>query len=207
MSLLPPISTRSAKFEMPGTTVTGKLLEIGDEEQATIYDGVRKEPTDKPAFWDEERTRPKMQRRFLVQCQPDPNIEGDDGRRAIYAIVMGKPGSLYKAIYDALAQATALGGILSVTYTGDDPNSQGTVPRKLYTATYQAPGLMGGQPQQQATQQQPAQGTPGGPAATDWPATQGGPQRPATITEAAWAQMDDATKAAVAASQAGQPPF
>lgn len=206
MSLLPPLSTQSAKFETPGTTVSGKLVEIGEEQQATKYntDGVLD-------WWDDEKTRPKMQRRFIIECQPDPEVEGDDGRRAIYAVVSGKQGGLYWALNECLKTANQLGGILSVTFTGYDENSKNPQnPRKLYTATYTAPALMGGgqaAAPQQATQQQPAQGTPGGPAATDWPATQGGPQRPATITEAAWAQMDDATKAAVAASQAGQPPF
>lgn len=231
MSLLPPLATKSAKFETPGTTYSGTLVEIGDEQQASTYDP---NGPGKPAYWDDEKTRPKMQRRFLIQCAPDPAIEGDDGMRALYPTVDSKQGGLYHAIYEALKGQSSLGGTLTVTFTGYDPLSKNPQnPRKLYTASY-APGPLLGDgapapapaapaaPAPAAAQQyQPA---PGGPAAAPgWPAAAAAPaaQAPAAapaapapaapagpppgITDAAWAAMDEQTKQAILA--ANQPPF
>lgn len=202
MSLLPPISTGSAKFDEIGKTYTGDLIEIGDEHQATEYG------TSEPAFWDRERTRPKMQRRFLIQTTADPTIPGDDGVRAIYAVIDGKHGSLYQAIHEALRGATALGGTLSVTFTGHDPESKNPQnPRKVYTASYQAGPLLADNTA--AASQTPQQSAPATAAAPEpeadvW-AGAGAP--PAGITPEAWAGMDDATKKAILAAQGGQAPF
>lgn len=199
MSLLPPMSRTSAKFDVPGKTYAGTLVEIGDEQQASTYDP---NGPGKPAFWDDEKTRPKMQRRFLIQCQPDPAIDGDDGMRAIYAVIDSKHGSMYAAIHNALATATATGGTLSVTFTGTDPLSKNPAnPRKLYSATYSDPTpgqILGGQ-QPAAADQQAAPATQAA-AAVEAPA---GP--PAGITAEAWAAMDSATQQAILAAQA--PPF
>lgn len=211
MGLLPPIGAKSAKFETPGDTVSGTLLEIGDEQQARKYS-----PTGDggPDFWDDEKTRPKMQRKFVVQSTPDPVDPEDDGVRNIWAVVAGKPGGLYAAINDAVKNATALGGTLTVVFTGTDPQSKNPAnPRKLYAASYTDPTpgqLLGGAAPAAAAPaaQQPAAATPP-PAA---PAAPAGVQRPHTITEAAWAAMDAATQAAVAGAQqpqqqSAEPPF
>ena len=197
MSLLPPISRTNAKFDIPGKTYSGTLVEIGDEQQSSTYD-----PTGpgKPAFWDDEKTRPKMQRRFLIQCAPDPTIEGDDGSRGIYAVVDSKHGSMYAAIHEALKTASALGGTLKVTFTGTDPLSKNPAnPRKLYSATYAdpTPGQVLGGGQATAAQ------TAAGAAAPVAEAVDEGP--PAGITAEAWAAMPPETRAAIAAAQA--PPF
>lgn len=202
MSLLPPISTGSAKFDEIGKTYTGELLEIGDEHQTTEYG------TSEPAFWDRERTRPKMQRRFLIQTAADPTIPGDDGVRAIYAVIDGKHGSLYQAIHEALRGATALGGTLSVTFTGHDPESKNPQnPRKVYTASYQAGPLLADNPAPApAAQQQAADAA--APAAEAQPDVWAGAETPpAGITPEAWAGMDDATKKAILAAQGGTAPF
>lgn len=198
MSLLPPLSTNSAKFDVIGKTYTGRLVEIGDEHQASTFDP---NGPGKPAFWDDEKTRPKMQRRFVIQGTPDPSVNGDDGVRAVYAVIDGKDGSLYRAIYDAIKNASALGGTLTVTFTGTDPLSKNPAnPRKLYSAVYvdATPGqILGGNPA-------PA---PAAPAPAAAPAAPAGP--PPGIDPAAWAAMPAATQAAILAATAGtdQPPF
>lgn len=193
MSLLPPMSRQSAKFDVPGKTYSGSLVEIGEEQQSSTYDP---NGPGKPAFWDDEKTRPKMQRRFLIQCTPDPAIEGDDGIRAIFAIIDSKNGSLYSAIHGALANATATGGTLTVTFTGTDPLSKNPQnPRKLYTASYTDPTpgqILGGA--QQSTEQ------PGQPAAQQaQSAAPAGP--PEGIDAAAWAAMPDEIKQQVINAQ------
>lgn len=188
MSLLPPLSTSSAKFDVPGKSYSGKLLSIGDEQQSSTYDP---NGPGKPAFWDDEKTRPKMQRKFVIQGAPDPAVADDDGVRALYAVVDGKNGSMYQAIWEALKGHDALGGTLSVTFTGTDPLSKNPKnPRKLYTASYVGAGLLG---DTAAATQQAAAAEP----------DQDGP--PEGITDVAWNAMDAATKSAILASQ--KPPF
>lgn len=216
MSLLPPLSTNSAKFHNIGDSVTGKLLEIGEEQQTREFspkgDG-------DPAYWDKEKTRPKMQRRFLLECTPDPNLPDDDGRRGVYATVSAKAGGMYAAIEQALRGASALGGILSVTFIGTDPESANPQnPRKLYTASYQPPSLLGGAPAAEpAAQQQPAQQAP--PAqqqAAAAAAPVDGPPPGLNIDPAAWAAMPQSVRDTVIAAQTqnfaggntnGEPPF
>lgn len=201
MALLPPLTIPGLKFEIIGTTHTGTLTEIGEPIQARAYT-----PTGDggPAFWDDEKTRPKMQRRFLLQCQPDPTIPGDTGIRALYAIVSGKPGGMFWALNTALEQANDLGGVLTVTYTGDDPESKNPKnPRKIYAANYVNPSL--GQklmqdgpnqvtPPAPAPQQQYAAPQPAAPAPT--PAA----DAPPPGMEAVWATLPPEAKAAVLAA-------
>ena len=201
MSLLPPLTIPGLKFEIPGTTYTGTLTEIGEPIQARAYtpngDGG-------PAYWDDEKTRAKMQRRFLLQCQPDPTLHGDTGIRALYAIVSGKPGGMFWALNKALENANDLGGVLTVTYTGDDPESKNPKnPRKLYAASYQNPSLS-----QKLMQDGPNQVTPPAPApqqqyAAPQPAADAptpAADAPPPGMEAVWATLPPEAKAAVLAA-------
>lgn len=221
MGLLPPLATSSAKFENFGDTVSGELVEIGDPFHETEYEKTT------PAYWDDEKTRPKQGIRFLLKCTPTPGDPDDDGMRGVYATISPKQGGLYWAINTALKDATALGGILTITFTGHDPASKNPKnPRKLYTAVYQAPGLMAGAPAadpayqqppvQQAPQyqqppaqpqyQQPAAPAPQPPVQQAPPpaappaAAPAGP--PAGITAEAWAAMPPETQQAILASRA-----
>lgn len=138
MSLLPPLTTRSLKFETIGTTHTGKLIEIGAPQQQTEYE------SNAPAFWDKDtKTRPMMQIAFRLEtAQRDPEDPSDDGVRKVYATINAKQGSIYHAINKALIGHDQLGGQLTVSYVGDDPESKNPRnPRKLYEAVYAPPSL------------------------------------------------------------------
>lgn len=138
MSLLPPLTTKSLKFETIGTTHTGKLIEIGTPQQQTEYE------SNALAFWDKDtKTRPMMQVAFKLETtQRDPSDPSDDGVRKVYATINAKPGSIYHAINKALVGHDQLGGQLTVAYVGDDPESKNPRnPRKLYEASYTPPSL------------------------------------------------------------------
>lgn len=193
MALLPPMSTASLKFPEVGTTHTGKLLEIGEPQQETEY---RADGQGPPAFWDDERTRPKMQIRVLIETAPDPAVAGDDGRRALYATVRSTPGSMYAVLNKAFETASALGGQLTVTYTGDDPESKNPKnPRKLYAATYVEPTLGAQMSQAAAPAAAPA------PAAATPPPAAPVETIPAPWTAEQWATFTPEQKQAILAQQ------
>lgn len=193
MALLPPMSTKSLKFTDIGTTHTGTLIEISEPQQETEY---RADGSGPPAFWDDAKTRPRMQVKLTVQCPADPTIGGDDGKRALFATVSGKPGGLYFVINKALESATRLGGQLTVVFTGVDPESQNPQnPRKVYSATYVEPPLgLGGQPAA-------APAAPPAPAAPAAAAAPAAPAKPANFPQEAWDSLTDEARATVAAAQ------
>ncbi|AKJ72316.1 hypothetical protein BH787_gp32 [Gordonia phage GMA4] len=191
VALLPPMSTASLKFPEVGTTHTGTLIEIGEPQQETEF---RKDGQGPPAFWDKDtRTRPKMQIKLTLQCAVDASISGDDGRRALYATVNAKPGGLYAVINKALESANSLGGKLTVTFTGTDPDSQNPDnPRKLYAASYVEPSL--GDQMNAAAQSAPA-------AAAPPPAAAPVETIPAPWTAEQWATFTPEQKQAILAQQ------
>lgn len=138
MALLPPLTTRSLKFEAVGTTHTGKLIGISDPQHQTEYE------SNAPAYWDKDtKTRPMMQIAFKLETTArDPEDPSDDGVRKVYATINAKQGSIYHAINKALQGHDQLGGQLTVSYVGDDPESKNPRnPRKLYEAAYVPPTL------------------------------------------------------------------
>ena len=184
-----------------GTTVTGIIEVVHPARQVT--DPVSKELK----FY--KNGDPVMQvpidlqtefRQFEM-CKPpeDPN-ETDDGRRTLY---VGKPwmsGAIAEAIHKAGRKgAPEVGAKLSVTLTERTPNRDNPVlnPTNKFSAEYTPPSA-------QAAGQ-----------FFDTPATSNGPavQRPASITEAAWAAMPPETQKQVAATFAtmagssNEPPF
>lgn len=121
-------SSKSAKFQTIGETVGGPITHIGAEQQQTEFG------SGKPLFWDngEPRTQLPITVQTNLRDAADPN---DDGQRTFYV-----KGEMKKAIAAALRAAgakMALGGVLTVTYTGDEPTKG--FPKKLYTATYAPP--------------------------------------------------------------------
>jgi hypothetical protein len=121
-------SSPSAKFDAIGTTVGGVITRIGDPMQQTDFS------SGKPLTWDDGT--PRMQLPVTVQTDlRDPSNPLDDGKRTLYV-----KGEMKKAIGAALRAAgakMALGGTLTVTFSGEEPTAG--FPKKLYTATYAPP--------------------------------------------------------------------
>lgn len=160
-----PRASHSWKFTNPGDTHTGTITEVSDARQATEYG------SNELAYWDKERTRPKMQVAVTLDTtERDPQDANDTGKRTLWVVEDGRSGSILSAIRQAVHQAGAgtidIGGQLTVTFSGFDPNSKNPAnPRKIYTAAYQAPAPAGGMFTNQAPAQPVAQ-----PAAAPAPA-------------------------------------
>jgi hypothetical protein len=118
----------SAKFETADTTVTGSICRPPEVQQQREID------TGKPKFWEDGKPRQQI----VVHLQTtsrDPEIEDDDGIRALYV-----RGNMLRAVREAVRKAGAkleVGGVLTVTYTSDgERKAAGFNPPKLYTAAY-----------------------------------------------------------------------
>lgn len=154
-----PRASHSWKFTNPGDTHTGTITEVSDARQATEYG------SNEPAYWDKERTRPKMQVAVTLDtAERDPQDVNDTGKRTLWVVEDGRSGSILSAIRQAVHQAGAgtidIGGQLTVAFSGFDPNSKNPAnPRKIYSASYVPPAPAGGM----FTNQAPAQ--PAQPAA------------------------------------------
>jgi len=148
-----PRASHSWKFTNPGDTHTGTITEVSDARQATEFG------SNEPAYWDREKTRPKMQVAVTLDtAERDPQDANDTGKRTLWVVEDGRSGSILSAIRQAVHQAGAgtidIGGQLTVNFSGFDPNSKNPAnPRKVYTAAYQAPAPAGGM----FTNQAPAQ--------------------------------------------------
>ena len=228
MGIFSPNSGASAKFQNPGDTVTGPIVEIGEPRQATKFG------TNDPDTWPSGD--PKMQVAITLQTnERDPQSPDDDGKRRVYVTVSGSEGGQLWAIRQAVRAAgandLAVGGVLTLQFTGTDPASKNPAnPRKVYRAQYQAPvggGVFGETQQaaqQQPVQQQPAQtqgmqgGWPGQPQQQDpWSGQQAAPaqqpqqyQAPVQVNQQAGeivdpAQQQQAAPAAPAPAPAAGP--
>jgi hypothetical protein len=180
----------SAKFETPGTVISGPITATPEVQQQRDY------ATGELKFWDDGK--PMQQIKVMLQTdQRDTADPYDDGQRAVYI-----KGNLLKAIRTAVrtAGATGLeaGGKLTITYTGDgEPSKRGFNPPKLFAAVYEspaAPGLVdanallaGGQPA----------APPAAPAVTAPPTPQ--PAAQPTAPPAATAGLSPEQAAAIAA--------
>lgn len=166
-----PRASHSWKFTNPGDTHTGTITEVSDARQASEFG------SNEPAYWDREKTRPKMQVAVTLDtAERDPQDANDTGKRTLWVVEDGRSGSILSAIRQAVHQAGAgtidIGGQLTVTFSGFDPNSKNPAnPRKIYSASYVPPAPAGGM----FTNQAPAQ-----PAAAPAPAPVAQPVAPAT---------------------------
>lgn len=183
--------SHSCKFKTPGETHTGVITEISDRMPVTKYG------TTDPDYWPDGS--PKQQVVItLATDERDPEDPNDSGERSLWVTESRKAGTILAAIIQATRQANAkleIGGTLSVSFTGHDPNSKNPAqPRKLYAATYQPPAAGGGMFEQQPAQ--PAQAA-SQPAAPQQQVSQTAPvvnQQPAQPAQAAPAQqLSDAT--------------
>lgn len=192
-----PRASHSWKFTNPGDTHTGTITEVGDARQATEYG------SNELAYWDKERTRPKMQVAVTLDtAERDPQDTNDTGKRTLWVVEDGRSGSILSAIRQAVAQVNAgtidIGGQLTVAFSGFDPNSKNPAnPRKVYTASYVPPAPAGGM----FTNQEPAQPAaapvapaPAAPVAQPAPAV---PVAPAPVAQPAAAPATPAPVPAV----------
>ena len=201
-----PRASHSWKFTNPGDTHTGTITEVSDARQATEYG------SNEPAYWDKERTRPKMQVAVTLDtAERDPQDANDTGKRTLWVVEDGRSGSILSAIRQAVHQAGAgtidIGGQLTVTFSGFDPNSKNPAnPRKIYSASYVPPAPAGGMftnqaPAQPAAPAPVAQPVAPAPAAQPVPAPV--PAVPDAVRQAVTALIgtgqDDATIAATLA--------
>ena len=163
-----PRASHSWKFTNPGDTHTGTITEVSDARQASEFG------SNEPAYWDREKTRPKMQVAVTLDtAERDPQDASDTGKRTLWVVEDGRSGSILSAIRQAVHQAGAgtidIGGQLTVTFSGFDPNSKNPAnPRKIYSASYVPPAPAGGM----FTNQAPAQpaAAPAQPVAAPVPA-------------------------------------
>lgn len=187
--------SHSCKFKTPGETHTGVITEISDRMPVIKYG------TTDPDYWPDGS--PKQQVVItLATDERDPEDPNDSGERSLWVTESRKAGTILAAIIQATRQANAkleIGGTLSVSFTGHDPNSKNPAqPRKLYAATYQPPAAGGGMFEQQPAQPAPAASQPAAPqAAPQQQVPQTAPvvnQQPAQAAPAApAAQLSDAT--------------
>ena len=186
-----PRASHSWKFTNPGDTHTGTITEVSDARQATEYG------SNELAYWDKERTRPKMQVAVTLDtAERDPQDANDTGKRTLWVVEDGRSGSILSAIRQAVHQAGAgtidIGGQLTVAFSGFDPSSKNPAnPRKIYAASYVPPAPAGGMFTNQAPAQPVAQ-----PAAAPAPAAQpvAAPATPAPVPA-----VPDAVRQAVTA--------
>ncbi|WP_303967229.1 hypothetical protein [Rothia mucilaginosa] len=183
-----PRASHSWKFTTPGDTHTGTITEVSDARQATEYG------SNELAYWDKERTRPKMQVAVTLDtAERDPQDANDTGKRTLWVVEDGRSGSILSAIRQAVHQAGAgtidIGGQLTVTFSGFDPNSKNPAnPRKIYAASYVPPAPAGGMFTNQAPAQ-PAAPAPAAPApapaapAQPVPAAPVAPAAPAPVAQ------------------------
>lgn len=121
-------SSKGLKFDTIGVTHTGTVKSAPRERQQTKFG------TQEPDFYP--NGDPKMQ--ILVDLQTelrdDPN---DDGERTLYVASKNMKRAIAQAIREAGADDLTVGGVLTVTYVGNDPASKNPAnPAKLYQAKY-----------------------------------------------------------------------
>lgn len=188
-----PRASHSWKFTNPGDTHTGTITEVSDARQATEYG------SNELAYWDKERTRPKMQVAVTLDtAERDPQDTNDTGKRTLWVVEDGRSGSILSAIRQAVHQAGAgtidIGGQLTVAFSGFDPNSKNPAnPRKIYSAAYVPPAA--------PAPAQPVPAAPVAPAPVAQPAPAATPAQPvaAPATPAPVPAVPDAVRQAVTA--------
>jgi hypothetical protein len=124
-ALAPRAKYPSASFKDVGQSYSGTVELPPDDRQATKFN------SDEKLWWPSGD--PVMQTRIVLR------LDSSDELVAVYA-KGGLANAITKAIVDAEASDIEVGGKLTVTYTGTDPESKNPAnPRKLYEASYTAP--------------------------------------------------------------------
>jgi len=127
---------------MRGTVPSATFHEIG-----TIHEGVitnldvmqaRKFGTKDLDFWPDGS--PKMQAVITLKtAERDPEIDNDNGMRALYVSSKGLREAIAQAVKKAGAEGLAVGGSLGVKYTRDGDRTGGANAPKVYGAKYEPP--------------------------------------------------------------------
>lgn len=150
---VPSISFKDAPI---GTTYTGKVVEAPTMIQARDYE------TGQPASWPDGNPKMTVVTKLALTT-------GEE--RSLWA---PKPSSMFAAIADAQKKTgtlIAVGGTLTVTFSGEKPNAtnQRLNPQKLYTVQYVPPNAFE-QPAQAPVQQAPAPlaSVPNTPTVPQW---------------------------------------
>lgn len=152
-------SSKGLKFDTPGVSHTGTVQSAPRERQQTKFG------TQEPDFYP--NGDPKMQ--ILVDLQTDYREDPNDtGERTLYVASKNMKRAIGQAIRDAGAADIVPGGVLTVTYVGNDPASKNPAnPAKLYQAQYTPPSSAFAAPEAAAPQAAPV----AQPAAAPAPAT------------------------------------
>lgn len=179
-------SSNAVSFPSIGSSITGTVVAVHPPEPV-IDPATRQPSTDKSG-------RTKMQIRIeLATDERDPADEFDDGSRTLY-VKSWMSNAIGEALRKAGKAEPEIGGKLTVTFSAEEPSAPGLNPAKKYTAVYIPPKA----------------GANSAVAEHFGAASSNGPVRPDSISEAAWAAMDGATRKAVASTMAGvgdKPPF
>lgn len=150
-------SSKGLKFENIGQSHTGTVKAAPRERQQTKYNSTELD------FWP--NGDPKMQ--ILVDLQTTLREDHTDtGERTLYVASKHMKRAIGQAIRDAGVPDLAPGGVLTVTYVGNDPASANPAnPAKMYAAQYTAPSspFAAQQPASQPVQPAPPQPAPPAP--------------------------------------------
>lgn len=182
--------SKGVKFANVGDTITGTISGAPTERQQTKFG------SQEPDFWP--NGDPKMQ--IVVPLQTDLREDPqDDGARTLYVASKNMKRAIADAMRAAGANDVVKGGVLSVTFTGFDPNSKNPQnPAKLYQAQYTPPAVTSPFNSTPAAEQQWPQATPQQaptPAATQ-PTTTAAPA-PQPVASAPAAALTDEQAAKV----------
>ena len=172
--------------DQPPKTITGIITAVHAPEP------VQDPKTGKPT----ERMQVRIE---LDTNERDPESQFDDGARTLY-VKSYMRGAVGDALRRAGVREPAIGGTLTVTFVRTEPADRpGLSPSKHFEASYQPPS------KGVAEHFGATNGNAAPAAAPAAPA----PVKPASISDVAWAAMDDATKATVSATMAATatPPF
>jgi len=128
MSLFNTATGKSAKFATIGDQITGTIKQAPYERQQTKFG------SSEPEFWP--NGDPKIAIVVPLQTALREDTE-DDGERTLWVSSTSMKKAIGQAIANAKVQDVTVGGVLTVQYIGNDPESKNPAnPKKLYTATY-----------------------------------------------------------------------
>jgi hypothetical protein len=124
-------SSKAIKFATISDTVTGEITSAPYQQQKTKFG------TNQPDFYDNGDPRMQILIPLKTSRGDDP---ADDRQRTLYVSSPLLKRAIAAAIRDTSADDLAVGGSLTVTFTGFDPQSKNPAnPAKLYTASYAPP--------------------------------------------------------------------